>query len=102
MSSPSYRLVLSPQARHDLRDILQYSLDRWGPEQQDRYAALLERGLRVLQDYPGSGHERNDLWPGCRAYVIEQHTILYEIARQRIRVARILSNRRDFRRALRE
>ena len=102
MSSPRYRLRLSPQASEDLRDILQYSLDRWGEEQQQRYAGLLERALITLQDHPNSGRARPDLWPECRALVVEQHVILYQITGRRIRVARILSRRRDLRRAVRE
>ena len=102
MSFPRFRLSLAPQAKDDLRDILQYSLDRWGVEQQERYAGLLQRALITLQEHPNSGRARSDLWPGCRAFIVEQHVILYQVTGRRVRVARILSNRRDLRRALRE
>jgi len=52
MSSPSYPLVLSHQAQADYEDILGVTLHRWGEQQYDRYAALLNEAFLALQDNP--------------------------------------------------
>jgi toxin ParE1/3/4 len=100
MSSPSYRLDFSRQARNDLRDILHHSLERWGQEQQERYSAELERGIAVLLDHPGIGRAREDIAPGYRSHPVGQHVILYVVHRRTVRIIRILHSRMDLRRAL--
>ncbi|MBE7483663.1 MAG: type II toxin-antitoxin system RelE/ParE family toxin [Polyangiaceae bacterium] len=40
------------QARADLRDIAAYTLERWGPEQCDRYLIGLESACQALAERP--------------------------------------------------
>jgi toxin ParE1/3/4 len=86
---------LSALAAEDLDDILQYTLQTWGAAQMDTYAARLQSGLQALQDNPSLGKQRDDLYPGCRCYRIEQHLVLYEIGDHAFRVARIFHQRMD-------
>lgn len=84
-----------------MQGIAQYSLEQWGAEQQARYLAALERGLLALLDHPEIGRPRDDLSPGSRVYLIEQHVAIYDLRGATLRVLRILHGRRDIARALR-
>ena len=95
MSNHKPAIELSDLAGQDLEDILQYTLETWGLAQMDTYAALLQSGLQLLQDNPGLGKPRDDWFPGCRCYRIEQHLVLYEMAEGALRVARIFHHRMD-------
>jgi plasmid stabilization system protein ParE len=53
------QLILAPEAQSDLADILLYTIQLWGAEQQDRYAAALIRsasGTDPLQSCVAAGH----------------------------------------------
>lgn len=89
------RLVLSPTAEDDLRDVLQYSLQMWGEDQRDIYAADLAAAFQKLLTFPELGRSRGDLRTGLRALVVGQHTVLYRAERDVIRVLRIVHRRRD-------
>ncbi|WP_404610228.1 type II toxin-antitoxin system RelE/ParE family toxin [Caballeronia udeis] len=95
MSRRSFDIVLSELAQHDLTDILQYTLETWGADQMDAYAAKLESGIQLLQKNPALGKTREDLFEGCRTHRVEHHLVLYEIGDSEIRVARILHERMD-------
>lgn len=51
--------------------------------------------LQSLQDNPNLGKPRNDWFPGCRCYQIEQHLVLYEVVEDAIGIARIFHRRMD-------
>ena len=59
----------------------------------NRYAGLLARRLRLLENQPRLGKPRDDWFMGCRCYQIEHHLILYEVAGRTIGVARIFHER---------
>lgn len=101
MSSPNLRLALTPQARADFEDVLLYSLQTWGPEQRDRYAAAIEAAFLRLRDHPQLGQVRDGLPPGCRSYRVEQHLLVYDLRGSFVRILRILHHRRDLARAMR-
>ncbi len=99
MSSPRRRLDFARRAQQDLDDILQWSLQVWGVEQQDRYAAALERGIALLLEQPNAGRAREDLGPGFRVYPVAQHLIFYRVTGRNVRAVRILHHRQTTRRA---
>lgn len=61
----------------------------------DAYAARLQSGFKLLQENQNWGKARDDWFPGCRCYRIEQHLVLYEMAEGALRVARIFHQRMD-------
>lgn len=69
------KIVLSREADQDLKDILQYTLATWGAAQMDVYAEAIDKGLKLLTHNPRLGRARNDLFPGCRSFQVEQHTM---------------------------
>jgi toxin ParE1/3/4 len=93
---------LSPEAWDDLEDIAAYGLLSWGEAQPDRYLAGIDRALLLLGENPHLGRARDDLRQGYRNLLAGQHAIIYEITADAIQIVRILHNRMDFRRALRD
>jgi toxin ParE1/3/4 len=95
MSARKPRLVLTPRARNDLRDILRYTARTWGSERRDAYRAALMRRLHELTDYPELGGAREELFPGCRGLRVEQHVAYYRSTATEIVVSRILHVRQE-------
>lgn len=89
------QLLLSPEAQGDVADILLYTLQRWGEEQQDRYAAALDKGLLLIQENPEIGRGRPDLFPGCRSYRVREHIVYYALQGETVVVFRLLHGRMD-------
>lgn len=82
--------------------MLNYSLQQWGPEQEARYAEALYRALALLGENPLIGRARDDLLPDLRTYPVEQHILVYIVRRNRARVVRIVHQRMNLRRAMRQ
>jgi toxin ParE1/3/4 len=101
MSSRSLPVDLSRRAQRDLRLILARTREEWGDAQEVVYAGALRRALLTLGDFPESGRAREDLAPGYRSLVVEQHVLFYQVEPRRVVVIRILHSRMDARRALR-
>jgi len=115
-TNPRQIIVLSPAAEQDIREILVWSLDKFGAAAADRYRALLIQTLRDLEAdplRPGS-KTRPELVKSARTYhtalsrtnvegqrVKEpRHFILYRIGSAGIEVGRILHDSRDLARHL--
>lgn len=88
-------LVLSPEAQSDLSDILLYTVQRWGEEQLDRYAAALDNGLQLIADNPAIGRARPELFDGCRSFRVREHIVYYALRDATVVVFRVLHGRMD-------
>ena len=108
--------ILSPGARQDIRDILLWSLDKFGFDAAGRYRTLLIQALRDLEadpTRPGS-KARPELAEDARTYHLSfsrsslqgksvkapRHFILYRIRPAGLEAARILHDSRDLERHL--
>ncbi len=101
MSARKRSVVLTRRAQEDYRQILQYSVQTWGEEQQIAYNAALVKALTIIGDNPSIGRARADLPPGYRALPVEQHVIIYHVTTRAVSVLRILHSRMDVQQALR-
>ena len=90
----SRRVRLTSEARDDLRELLQYSLQRWGATQRDEYKVLIRRSLRDLAEFPGIGRSRDDLAPGLRSHPVGQHIVFYRVTGNTLLVRRIIHHSR--------
>ncbi len=112
----SHQIVLSPAARQDIRDILLWSLQKFGRDASQRYRELLIHALRDLTsdpERPGS-RARPELEHSARTYHLAlsrssvpskrvkapRHFILYRIRSTGIEIGRILHDSRDLLRHL--
>jgi toxin ParE1/3/4 len=97
-----HRLRINAEAREDIRDILQYTLQTWGRTQRDKYEALILDAMQRLREYPAIGEERDDLGRPYRRLIVAQHVIYYRIEENAVRVIRVVHSRRDAPRDLSE
>jgi toxin ParE1/3/4 len=93
-SRPS--LTLSHQAREDISNILQYIYEKYGERQEKKYAAALDKAFETITENSGLGHARPDLSKSHRAFIVEQHVVIYRVIDQGVYVSRVLHSRMDF------
>lgn len=98
----SHQLLIAPAAKHDLIDIFQYGLHRWGRAQSESYLANIQNQFWSLTQQPRMGTERPELLPDIRSLSIESHVLFYRIAAQRIEILRVLHSRQDPQRHLKK
>ncbi len=91
----TYTLILTDEAQEDFEDILAFTKIQWGEEQQQKYAALLNKALEQLEDDPRRGRSRQGLPKGYKLYHASRHYIAYRVEKQNIYVARILYDQMD-------
>lgn len=91
----AHQLVIAPAARHDLKDIYQYGLRKWGKAQSDSYLTALKDQFWSLTAQPLMGIERPKLLPDTRSLHIQSHTLFYRVTANRIEIIRVLHGRQD-------
>ncbi len=95
------QLLISDRAVKDLEDIWIYTA-QFSEANADRLLDNLYDRFRSLTAMPELGRIRNDLLPNLRSIVEDKHTIFYLNQPEQIEIVRVLHNRRDFKRQLRE
>ena len=70
-------VTLSPRARQDFVDILQYTGQTWGEAQLLIYRDKIDEALRAIGRNPSIGHQRNDLPATHLAYLVGSHVIVF-------------------------
>ncbi len=86
----------------DLQSIRNYTLERWGEEQEQTYLDGLWDRFGQIKEDPERWRTREDLFPGCRIAVQEQHVILFSLKDDVLQIVRILHGAMDFQRHLTE
>jgi toxin ParE1/3/4 len=102
------RFHISRLARADLARILASSLERWGEDGRERYAALLVAAMRTVARSPlgPTTRERAELGPGLRSFRSWHarhragvrdpvHVIYYRLATSAIEIVRVLHERME-------
>jgi toxin ParE1/3/4 len=90
MSADRLRIELSEPARQDFRDILNYTLQKWGERQLVLYRDKVKAALRTIAAAP---KRRKENPSGLRLFPVGQHKLFYRIEGGRIFVLRILHSR---------
>ena len=67
----------SPAARTDLDQVWQFTFDRWGIEQADRYYKALESACIDLASGIRTGRRRVGLNAGYLLYRVQSHLVVY-------------------------
>jgi toxin ParE1/3/4 len=93
-------LVLAPRAAEDLQAISAYTLETWGPEQEERYLQGLWTRLAEIREHPESFRMRTEFAAGCRSARVGSHVIFFRIREQALEVMRILHVAMDYSRHL--
>ena len=109
----TYRLVVSPLARADIIDILEWSIDHFGSEVRDGYEELIRATIELilLEPSQAGSRARSDLEDGVRSLHLMQgrarvragarriakprHFIVYRQVGDAVHIARVLHETMD-------
>jgi toxin ParE1/3/4 len=84
-----------------LEQIWDYTGDRWGDDQSEKYVREIQRAIERVADNPGIGRACDEVRPGYLKHAVGTHTSYYRIASvDVIDVVRILHQRMDIDRHL--
>ncbi|MDQ3654882.1 MAG: type II toxin-antitoxin system RelE/ParE family toxin [Chloroflexota bacterium] len=93
MSDRKRLLVITPEARSDIEQVLMYSEEVWGVAQSDRYEQSLYESLGRIRAFPDHGRPSNALLGGARSVICEHHVIYYTYDDDTVTIHRILHER---------
>lgn len=85
---PGYRF--SKLARLDLIEIAEYTVDRWGLNQAERYLNGLDETFRRLVESPRMGRLCDQIRPGYRRVEHGKHVVIYRADADGVFICRIL------------
>ncbi len=94
------KLELRAEARDDLDDILDYSVEMFGATVAEDYVAGFGEAFGLLLDHPRMGMELPEYPTAIRVLSHRSHRIYYELVDDTVIIARILHKARDARRLL--
>ena len=89
------RFDLTAEARSDLESIADYTTERWGKTQTERYLDAIEARLDQLARQPQLGRARPELREGLLSFPIQNHVVYYLRRSFGIVVVRLLHQRQD-------
>jgi toxin ParE1/3/4 len=94
------KIIIADSARLDLVEIGQYTENRWGERQRDKYLGDIDGCLYLLAEEPEIGRERSELRKGCFSYSVGKHVIFYAHDSEALYVLAVLHERMDYERHL--
>ena len=68
---------VTTRALRDLDAIADYTLEKWGERQAEKYISELEQRFRCLAQHPKAGRTRDEVGVGYRSYPHGAHVIFY-------------------------
>lgn len=83
------------QAKLDLDEIRDYTLETWGADQAYLYVGKLRGGFESIDHDPGVGKDRRELLAGMRSLAVGSHTVFYIQEAGVVIIVRILHQRMD-------
>jgi len=89
------KVLISPLARNDLKEIWSYSFTNWGMEQADTYTNALGQAIDGLIENPEMGKSIDHVRKAYRCYYFKHHLIIYRISSTAINVIRVLGKGMD-------
>lgn len=100
-------VIRSPQAKDDIKRILQYTIENWGEVQGWEYSALIEEALEIVGLDPKCGRPVNSGRQGILRYHLKQagrnarHIVFYRMGVDgTVEIIRLLHDAMDFNRHL--
>lgn len=90
-----YKLIVSPAAKSDLKDIYQSGIRQWGLAQSDKYLESIKDILWNLTEHPEIGTVRPELLPNTRGLTINSHILFYRTTADCVEILRVLHGRQD-------
>lgn len=91
---------LTPAAQRDLSSIWDFTEERWGVSQAEKYLRELQAAIERVADDPGRGCVREEVREDYRSYTIGSHALFYLTRTDGVDVVRVLHQRKDYGRHL--
>lgn len=91
------RLVISPAARADLKEINRY-IAQDNPDAAARLVRGIQQRLHNMVFTPFAAPERNDIRPGLRCLTVGNYRIFFIVDDADLTVVRVLHGRQDIKR----
>ena len=88
-------LEFTAAAVSDLQSIRTYTLEKWGPEQEEVYLDALWGKFGEIVADPGKCRFRNDLFQGCQIAAQGRHLILFRMSGTILQIVPILHSSMD-------
>lgn len=88
-------VIVSPEAKQDLIEVYQYTLQHWGQTKAEHYLSQIKQAFIECQKQPLMGVERRELFVGIRFIIVASHNIYYRFEQNRIEIVRVLHGRQD-------
>jgi plasmid stabilization system protein ParE len=93
--------VLTPSASRDIDDIFEYVLEHSGPNQALHIHKKLVDGFKMVGEYPGIGHVREDLADeSVRVHAVFSFLVIYRSETKPVQVLRVIHGARDLNSAM--
>jgi len=86
---------LTDEAIRDVEEILAYSVNNFGLAQTEHHFEALKECIELLADNPNIGHNAEDILPEYLRFPYESHVVYYKKLSSSILVVRILHERMD-------
>lgn len=86
---------LLDRALVDYREIGRYTQRAWGRDKRRQYLKGLDRAFTHIAANPHLGVARDDIGPGVRAYLCQQHVVFYRQGQLGMEILRVLHMARD-------
>lgn len=88
------KYIISPQAKVDIAEILEYIAEDDLGAAVSVYGNFIET-FQLLADNPKSGRTRGELDPILRSHPVKRYLIFYRILDGEVEIARVLHSARD-------
>jgi toxin ParE1/3/4 len=95
MSARRPRLVFTPEAQIDVRDVLAFTERNWGKAHREEYERLIARTVDQILRFPSLGRLRPEYGSTIRSLLARQHVIVYQTTDTEIIIVRVLHMRRE-------
>lgn len=96
---PTYKLT--PLAMDDLREIWRYGAATWGLKPTEAYGEKILDAFEFLAENPHAGMSIEHIRVGYKRHPVGSHLIFYRVIEHGVEVVRILHQRMDTERQLR-
>ena len=93
--------ALSPAARADLEEIWDYTVERWGEAQAERYIRDIQKACEALSGGALVSRSAGDIRAGYRKAAVGSHVIYFRARSDPVQIVRILHRRMDVARHIR-
>ncbi len=92
------KIEFTHAALADIRSIRAYTMERWGPLQEQEYLDRIWNKFENIVADSSKFRFRQDLFPECQIAAEGKHVILFRIRKGALQVVRVLHGAMDFKR----